>query len=425
MIQHVRRILGFSLLPGFSLLASVVLLPLVSGAEGQAGVVALSVGQSSGAILSVIASLAWPVIGGHAVAVAAAEERPDIFARSVYSRLLALVVLLPVGVLLCLVSVHDHRAAACLFMSGIALNGLTAGWYYSGLGEPRRLVVNEGLVRLGGYGLAVLALSHGAPFIVYAALTTGAGIASLVCNWTQIVGRRVPSETGVLRDALSTIRDHRLGTMSRILQAGFGFGGPTIYATFAPAGVGVYAALDQMQKATLNAVTMFPQSFVAWVSNSADTSRRRSRLAYYAITVLAGCVLGAWALAGPWVVSILFSGQVNVSRLGCSLVGLSVSLALLVKSYELLIMIPMGLSSRVFRIESFFAIAGMVVLVATSIIGDAYLAISSWSLVGVVMMAYLVFVARRERLTQDAHRTSLELIAATESSDVLPTPELF
>ena len=178
-MQHLRRFIGFSLLPACSLLASVTLLPLISGTQGPEGWVALGVGQGLGAIVGVIAGLAWPTIGGNAVALAAAEDRPGIFVSSVYSRLLALVTLLPFAIVGCVLLVEDYRTATTLFMVGTALNAMTASWYYSGLGEPSRLVINEGVVRLGGYAVSAVALAMGAPLSAYAGIT----VLAALCRW--------------------------------------------------------------------------------------------------------------------------------------------------------------------------------------------------------------------------------------------------
>ena len=103
---------------------------------GAAGWVALGVGQGIGAIVGVIAGLAWPTIGGNAVAQAAGAGSARHLRQQ---RLLApagprgAAPLLDVG---CLLLVEDYRTATTLFMVGTALNAMTASWYYSGLGSP-------------------------------------------------------------------------------------------------------------------------------------------------------------------------------------------------------------------------------------------------------------------------------------------------
>jgi hypothetical protein len=64
MNSHLRRLLGFGLVPALSMLSSILLLPIISLKIGPSGWTAVAVGQSIGAIFSSVVSLAWGVIGG-------------------------------------------------------------------------------------------------------------------------------------------------------------------------------------------------------------------------------------------------------------------------------------------------------------------------------------------------------------------------
>src|SRR4051794_17971489 len=150
---------GFALLPGLSMLASLVILPLISARFGSAGWVALSLGQSVGAVVSVVAGLAWPVIGGNAGAAASdLRARQALFRSSVSSRLLVLFVLVTCAVPLTVLLAPSYPWSTTLFMVGVAGNAMTATWYFAGLGAPRLLVLNEGVVRFGGYLIALAGL---------------------------------------------------------------------------------------------------------------------------------------------------------------------------------------------------------------------------------------------------------------------------
>ena len=59
-----------------------------------------------------------------------------------------LIVLIPPAAIACAFLVDDLRIETILFMVGISMNALTASWYFAGTGQPRRLIRNEGLVRL-------------------------------------------------------------------------------------------------------------------------------------------------------------------------------------------------------------------------------------------------------------------------------------
>ena len=378
--DHLRRFTGFALLPACSLLASVTLLPLISQTQGRAGWVALGVGQGIGAIVGVIAGLAWPTIGGNAVAKAAEKDRPGIFVSSVYSRLLALAVLLPISVLVCLLLVEDYRMATTLFMAGTALNAMTASWYYSGTGAPSRLVINEGVVRLAGYAVSAAALALGAPLAAYGAMTVLAGLVSLALNWTHIVGFTLARTTGLFKDTLSTLSEHKLGASSRVLLSVFGYGGTPIYTAISPASAATFAALDQLQRATLNATGVFPQTFVSWVCGDMTHFKRRSTIALAFMTGASAVILLGWTVLGPLIVDLLFSGEAEITRVGCFLVGLNVATALLCATYQLLVMIPLDMHDLVFKLGSVGAVIGVVVLAVLSTTQNVYLAFSTWSI---------------------------------------------
>lgn len=399
--QHLRRFVGFALLPACSLLASITLLPLISHNQGRAGWVALGVGQGIGAIVGVIAALAWPTIGGDAVAKASESRRPAIFVSSVYSRLLALLTLLPFATVGCLILVEDFRAATTLFMVGTSLNAMTASWYYSGLGEPSRLVINEGVVRLGGYATSAVALALGAPLIVYAMLTVVAGLLSLTLNWAHIVGLAVHRSSGMLRATLTTLAEHRLGTASRVVASAFAYGGTPIFTAVSPGAAPIFAALDQLQRATANATAVFPQTFVSWVSGDMAHFKRRSTLALGCMAAASAAVLLAWTVLGPTVVHLLFSGEAQITRVGCFLIGLNVATALVCGTYQLLVMIPLGLQDLAFKMNSIGAMAGVLVLVGLSTTQNEYWAFSTWSITNGLSLPVLMYVVRRHMAAQD------------------------
>ncbi len=387
--------MGFALLPACSLLASVTLLPLISSTQGPAGWVALGVGQGIGAIVGVIAGLAWPTIGGHAVAQAAGEDRPGIFVNSVYSRLLALLTLLPFAIVGCLALVEEYRTATTLFMVGTALNAMTASWYYSGLGEPRRLVINEGAVRLAGYAVSAAALALGAPLAAYGAITVLAGLLSLSLNWTHIVGLTLYRTGGIYRNTLRTLSEHRLGTASRVLHSAFAYGGTPIFTAISPGSASIFAALDQLQRATLNATAIFPQTFVSWVSGDMAHFKRRSTISLACMTLACACVLLGWTILGPTIVDLLFSGEADITRVGCFLVGLNVATALICATYQLLVMIPLGLEDLVFKLGSIGAVVGVGMIAALSTTQSVYWAFATWSITNGLALPYFVYVVRR------------------------------
>jgi O-antigen/teichoic acid export membrane protein len=397
-MRHLRRLGGFALLPALSVLASVVLLPLISARFGAAGWVALALGQSLGAIVSVVVGMAWPVIGGNAVAGVSDEAgRQEIFRSSLYSRLVVLVGLSAGAVPLTIALSRHHPWATVLFMLGVSLNGLSAGWYYAGVGRPRPLVLNEGLPRLGGYLVALAGIMAGAPLVWYAACMVVAGTVMVVLNWVTVMGRRRFWAPGGRRLAVQLIREQLRGTVSRVLRAAYTYGGPPLVAGIAPPQLPLFSALDQVAKAGNNALAFLPNAFVHWVG-SAGPAQRRSRIgrSLLFLATVSGLTIPGWMLLGPAIVGWLYAGQLELSWWGHLLLVLAISSLLFSTSVELLLLIPLGHAREIYDGSSAAALLGIALVALGALRFGALGGVGAWVVIQVVLLAfYLVVLLRR------------------------------
>lgn len=398
-MQHLRRISGFALLPALSMLASLVLLPLISQKFGPSGWIALGLGQSIGAVVSVVVGMTWPVIGGNAVSRAPdAEERRTIFRASAYSRILVLLVLLGGAVPVTLTLSDHYPWATVFFMLGVAFNGLTAAWYYAGIGEARYLIVNEGLVRLTGYAVALAGLMAGAGLIWYAATTTVAGLVMFTLNWRTIVGRGGGSHRGAAQIAVRAVREQLSGTMSRVLQSAFTFGGNSIFAVVAPGQLPLYTAMDQVQKAGNNTLGFLPSSFVHWVGSAApDERRRRMVRSTWLLGAVSLAVIPGWLLLGPTVLRLLYAGQLELTVVGHLLLVLTISSVLFCSACELLVLIPLGHADAVYRGNSVASLLGIGAVALGAFRYGALGGVGAWVLVHTLLVLYYLTVLLRRR----------------------------
>eukprot|EP00918_Siedleckia_nematoides_P108280 GHVU01236318.1.p1 GENE.GHVU01236318.1~~GHVU01236318.1.p1 ORF type:complete len:401 (+),score=41.95 GHVU01236318.1:1129-2331(+) len=387
------------------MLASLVLLPLISDRFGSSGWIALGLGQGIGAMVSVLVGMVWPVIGGNAVAVAQdTAGRRDIFRLSAYSRIAVLLVLLCPAIPLTLVLAPRYPGATTLFMVGVALNGLSAAWYYAGVGEPRHLVVNEGMVRLGGYTVSLAGLLLGASLLWYSATMVVTGLVMFALNWFTIMGRSPFWSVTAPSDAWREIRSQLRGTLSRALEAAFSFGGTTIFATFAPAALPLFSALDQVQKAGNNTLSFLPSTFVQWVG-SADGEHKRSRMvrSMAFLSVICILIVPSWALLGPFILNLLFAGQVSLSLWGHLVLAAAISLVLFTAAFELLVLIPLGFANVAYVGNSGASILGVVLIAAGAVTFGALGGVGAWIVVQSLLVGYFVVVLlRRRRRAPDA-----------------------
>lgn len=376
------------------MLASLVLLPLISNRFGSAGWIALGLGQSIGAVVSVIVGMAWPVIGGNAVARAdSTVARRGIYRVSMYSRTVVLAVLLALAIPLTLLLAPNYQGATTLFMVGTALNGLTAAWYYSGTGHPRYLVINEGLTRLAGYTVALLGLLDGFSLLWYAGTMAVTGLVMVLLNWWTIMARSRLLAPGAFSIAVRSIREQLSGTLSRLLRAAFTYGGTSTFAAAAPSHLPLYSALDQVQRAGSNTIAFLPSAFVHWVGSAGlPDRRRRIRNSLGFLAAVSALAIPGWLLLGPKIVKFLFSEGVELSTWGHLLLVLAISSQLFCSSVEMLLLIPLGYASTVYVANSVAYVVGIGLRVAGAVSFGALGGVAAGIAVQALLTCYYVAV---------------------------------
>jgi len=364
MRQLFRRIAGFAMLPALSMLASLVLLPLIAHYDGAAGWTGMALGQSVGALISLVAGLAWPVVGAQRVVEARRlEERQQIFALSVATRGMAIAGLsvLAAPVVWWLAAAGQKPAAVC-FMLSAALNGLTASWYFAGLGRPRYLVINEGITRFVGYVVAIPAVLITASTLAYAISNLVFVLIAFGLNyWTIFGGRRMPRVSW--HQAREIYRVHFLGTLARIASSAHSYLPTALLSAAVPGVVPLYTALDNVYKSGCNAVSFLPPALVEWIQADPAVTRRRKQVAFSICLAIGVLVSLGWPLLGPILMGFLYQNAVEFPAIGIYSIGISVALVLLVDSVGLLDFVPRHKERQVFVTEAAVSVAGVIAVI--------------------------------------------------------------
>ncbi|NQX28014.1 hypothetical protein HQQ81_11745 [Microbacteriaceae bacterium VKM Ac-2854] len=384
MKEHVRRIFGFALMPAMSILATLVLLPLISAKFGSGGWSSLAIGQSVGALLAVLVMMAWNVVGGNQIATTPDPDvRLSTYRISVLSRSVVFLIVVPFGIVFALLVLRPEFAlATALFLTASAANGLSASWYYSGVGEPRYLVINEGFVRLGGYTVSLVGVLLGLPLEWYGACMVLTGITMFTLNWARVMGRRPFVVPGAWREALSELRRQLYGMSSRITQSIYTYGSVSFVGIFAPGVLPIFAAADQVQKAAYNAIAFLPSAFVAWVGGSTgDARRRRTKASLIFVIGVAVVFLVCWILLSPFIIQILFAGEADISELNLLLIGLAIACSLLQGAFGLLVLVPAGKQNYIYTSVNVCSLIG----IAASILGAAFFGVTGALLAALLM----------------------------------------
>jgi O-antigen/teichoic acid export membrane protein len=359
--SQLKRIAGFGVLPALSVFSGLVLLPIISHYQGAAGWTALSLGQSTGNVVSVVAGLAWYLVGGDRIAQADQQQRRLIYALSLRTRL---VILMPAVIVATAFLILIHPAnllATILFMLGIAGNALTAAWFYAGTGKPSALILCEGVPRVAGYLLAIPLVIIFKDSLVYAALTVVSQVVTYGLNYHVIFGKHV--RVSILwSDTWSELREQLSGMFARLATSVASSGGPPILGVLNPLVLPLFTAMDGVAKAGMNATNFIPSAFISWIRGTQQREDQLKRARRATVGMIVASLVGIimWQIVGAFLVGFLYANKLNITELVILLIGLTVFLKLIAYSIEILLLIPSGLSKYVFRIQLLVAIIGLV-----------------------------------------------------------------
>lgn len=377
-VERVRSIIKFALVPGFSMVTTILVLPLISAQFGTGGIVALNLGQSIGALASVAVGMGWPVVGANAVAGVGKEGRELVCLDSLLSRGLVFAVLLLPTVLAAFWISPVHKVAALLFAFGTLLNGFTFAWYYAGVNRPRLLVRNEALMRLGGNVIAIPVLWATKSLYAYAGLLILIGFGMLAMNSVGVLSRQVIKHVSWSRAVTQTRAQLPLTGARIVTAAGYYLTAP-IVSTTSKSILGMYSASDKMQKSLGNATEAIPSGLAGWVSAAPEGSSQRARrvgnCVWFCIAVACFIVLG-WMLVGGWVTDLLFHGTVVLSVWAQMANGVAIAAAFVASAMAQLAMVPSGKVHVVARLSPLAAVVGLALTAVGARFGV------SWALLG-------------------------------------------
>ena len=335
----------FALGPAISVVTPLIAIPIIVRLYGSGAWTAVAIGQSVGALGGLLVGLSWPQLGPLEVARADAGERSQIVADSTGSRLLMLAALaVPLAVTGAVLSPPGARIVAALCAVAAAGAGLTAGWYYVGIGAPGRLVLNEAVVRVLATIGACGAMLLGAGLIVYPLALLGAVAVSLLLNMrgagTALYRHRWWYWAGVVDDW----RRHRSTVVARVVQGVYSSGSTALVAAVSPVAATPFAVLDRVTKSAVNGAVSFPQALTSWVAghNRQHAIRRvKAGLVIDSAFCLA-LALVVWSVL-PIAVTYLLAGAYTVTGSVRVLVAAVVGLTIFNRAIRMHALLVLGL----------------------------------------------------------------------------------
>lgn len=357
MLVRAQRLFGFVVVPALSLLTPLLVIPLVARHGGADAVVAVAVGQSVGFVGSLVVSLAWPMIGPARVARCPDESRGSLFLESIDSRGLVFLAAGPVAAGFAAILTDGFAGTAMLSAVALSANGLSAAWYYAGVGRPRGLLLFEALVRVVSAGAAAAMLAFDAPVVTYpAALCVGA-LVSYALNLRHIVGRvRWPR---VNRGVVSSVRSQLRITAARLVNGAYQAAAVSIVAALAPAAVLAFSAYDRTQKSSMLATQAATDAVISWVAAPTPGLRRRQVRMLLADVLFAGLVGVTFFAALPLVLHYMYAGLIAPDPLDRALAATGLAVAIFAKGVLTHALVPSGLERVAATSLSITSIGGL------------------------------------------------------------------
>lgn len=323
----VRSAFIFALFPMLGAATPLLALPSIAQEYGARGWAAIAVGQSVGAAASVAIELGWGLTGPQEAASATRGEPRSLLAVSIASRLSVALVALPLCALVVVGLDPAYLLAATLAATATALSGMTANWFFVGLGMPMSIFWSDALPRLLSVLVGVAALTFGdAPLAVYSAFLVLGYMASPVIAVSMVRPSRASfwhaGEIG------RVVRRQRVALAGRGLSALY-IGLPVaMVQVWAPHAVPQFAATERLMRMGLMILQSVPYSLQRTVGRTSlrggstfGLVTRRVLLVQATTGLLGGAVC---ALALPAAVDLLLAGRVSVSTTAASLAGLIV-----------------------------------------------------------------------------------------------------
>lgn len=311
-----RRILGFSLVPAIAAFAPIVSLFAITQTHGPDAWAAIAIGQSLGMAGGVIVELGWSLTGPQLVAPMSRQSALAVTRRAMWTKLVTLAPTALIAASLAVLLAPDDRWEAALMACAACAYGLTIAWLFIGRGSVAGVLwfdaIPKSLVTVGTslllfVGLPLWALP--ASMILIAVAAPFAGV------WW--FGRGVAPVPALSQTFWQTFRSQLTPLSARGASALYTALPISLVAIVAsPVVVAEFATVERLMRMVLTALQSVPNAMQAWVGSAADSLQERSRRLRRALGVnvaLGATAAVAFALLGPFGVSLLSGGSISTS----------------------------------------------------------------------------------------------------------------
>lgn len=360
--MHRKRLIllaGFFILPLISSIAAFIAIPFLIRYGGPDGWAAVAIGQGVGATAALVVAFGWGTTGPTETARADRSRHATLYWDSVWMRVALALVAIPaaLGIVGLLVR-SEHLPAALAVSTGVAVQGLSAGWFLTGQQRPYMVAALETGPRAAAQIIAVFAVAATRDLLWYGFVVLGvelafAGVAA--ATFARRADRR-----GTAARVWAHSKQQWPLVISGLVGAGYTRASVPIVAAVAYGAVPGFAALDRSQqfaRAGIRPLTMFLQG---WVVKGPGRARRAT-----IATLTLGALVGVGVAAAlPMLGHLIFTDAIRFTPFQSVAIAVLITAVAGSMATGLFYLVPAG-SIRVFSWTSVGAtIAGVPALIA-------------------------------------------------------------
>lgn len=332
---------------------SIFAIPLLVHGVGAQTWAAMATGQVIGGVASAVVAWGWGVVGAAEVAALPSGLRLTYFRQSLGIRLSLLgpaaAIAGTASVMLC----HRSGATAAGVAVATTVSGVSASWFFVGVGQPAGLLWFDTAPRGVATVLGVIAVGLGASALVYPLLLLLGTCLGALLGTVRVLQMRSPSQI----EACIPVNSGSLlnkGSRQVLLRQAPAVAGTLLAATYlslpltfvaglAPSAVPTYAIADKLLRLALAAATPLAQVTQGWVPSAGEQELpgRVSR-AFRLVGALSLVAAVVFALVAPLIGYALTGGAISLSIALSIPLGLAFGSSILTQTVGLACLVPLG-----------------------------------------------------------------------------------
>lgn len=320
-----KKFSGYALSMALLAIASLIIVPSLIRAGGAQAWGAIAAGQAVGALGAVLISYGWSIVGPSLIATGSPQERRDEFISSIRVRttLVAPVLIVAASVAALVSPQYMGLAAIGAVQAGVA--GLSANWFFVGLGRPFVFLVAETVPRVLGSAVAIVVMGRGASAMTGVLCQIAGMVAAFVIATVWILRhlRAQGAQRGARGSLRSVLGEHRHGVFAILGGTAYVSAPLILVSIIAPSAQPLYALVDKLQRQV--AVGLSPAVTVVqgWVPGDGKARQRAPKaIKYGAATAAVGAVV--MMLLSPYLTRWMGAGELTVPLPMTILTGLFV-----------------------------------------------------------------------------------------------------